>query len=41
MDGTMDVTAALEQRLKILEPSKDLIRRFLDDTPLRLTPGVE
>ncbi|KAL5962123.1 Phosphoserine phosphatase [Taenia solium] len=41
MDGTMDVTAALEQRLKILELSKDLIRRFLDDTPLRLTPGVE
>nr|CDS17853.1 phosphoserine phosphatase [Echinococcus granulosus] len=41
MDGTMDVTEALEQRLSILGLSKDLIRRFLDDTPLQLTPGVE
>ncbi|VDM18940.1 unnamed protein product [Hydatigera taeniaeformis] len=41
MDGTMDVTEALEQRLRILGLSKDLIRRFLEDTPLRLTPGVE
>ncbi|CDS42905.1 phosphoserine phosphatase [Echinococcus multilocularis] len=41
MDGTMGVTEALEQRLSILGLSKDLIRRFLDDTPLQLTPGVE
>ncbi|KAL5109889.1 Phosphoserine phosphatase [Taenia crassiceps] len=41
MDGTIDVTVALEQRLKILGLSKDLIRQFLNDTPLRLTPGIE
>uniref|UniRef100_A0A0R3SSN7 Phosphoserine phosphatase n=2 Tax=Hymenolepis diminuta TaxID=6216 RepID=A0A0R3SSN7_HYMDI len=41
MDGELDVTEALDQRLKVLNLTKDLMHQFLDKNPLKLTPGIE
>ncbi|VDN98043.1 unnamed protein product [Rodentolepis nana] len=41
MDGRLDFTESLDQRLKVLNLTKDLIQQFLDETPLKLTPGIE
>lgn len=41
MNGELDVTEALDQRLKVLNLTKDLMHQFLDKSPLKLTPGIE
>nr|CDS32244.1 phosphoserine phosphatase [Hymenolepis microstoma] len=41
MDGILDFTESLNQRLKVLNLTNDLIQQFLDKNPLKLTPGID
>ena len=41
MEGKIDYTESFEQRLRVLSLSKSLIKKFIDERPLKITPGVE
>jgi phosphoserine phosphatase len=40
MGGKVSFRDALEARLRLIQPTADLLRRFLGEHPFHLTPGV-